>query len=88
MTREERRNPDIINGSRRKRIARGSGTSVEEINQLIKQFGEMRTMMRQMSSGKGPWAQLARQYGGAWPACCTPARWRQENGQGRTQRKT
>jgi signal recognition particle subunit SRP54 len=64
MTREERRNPDIINGSRRKRIARGSGTSVEEVNQLIKQFGEMRTMMRQMSSGKGPWAQLARQYGG------------------------
>ncbi len=64
MTREERRNPDIINGSRRKRIARGSGTSVEEVNQLIKQFGEMRTMIRQMSTGKGPWAQLARQYGG------------------------
>ncbi len=64
MTREERRNPDIINGSRRKRIARGSGTSVEEVNQLIKQFGEMRVMIRQMSSGKGPWAQLARQYGG------------------------
>jgi signal recognition particle subunit SRP54 len=64
MTREERRNPDIINGSRRKRIARGSGTSVEEVNQLIKQFGEMRVMIRQMSTGKGPWAQLARQYGG------------------------
>ncbi len=64
MTREERRNPDIINGSRRKRIARGSGTSVEEVNQLIKQFGEMRVMIRQMSSGKGPWAQLARQYAG------------------------
>ncbi len=64
MTREERRNPDIINGSRRRRIAGGSGTSVEEVNQLIKQFGEMRTMIRQMSSGKGPWAQLAREYGG------------------------
>ncbi len=64
MTREERHNPDIINGSRRKRIARGSGTSVEEVNQLLKQFGEMRTMIRQMSTGKGPWAQLARQYGG------------------------
>src|SRR6202022_3205233 len=51
MTREERRTPDIINGSRRKRIARGSGTSVEEVNQLIKQFGEMRKMIRQMSSG-------------------------------------
>jgi signal recognition particle subunit SRP54 len=64
MTREERRNPDIINGSRRKRIAKGSGTSVEEVNQLLKQFGEMRTMIRQMSSGKGPWAQMMRQAGG------------------------
>lgn len=64
MTREERQNPDIINGSRRKRIAKGSGTNVEEVNQLIKQFGEMRTMIRQMSTGKGPFAQLARQYGG------------------------
>ena len=64
MTREERRNPDIINGSRRKRIARGSGTKVEEVNQLLKQFGEMRVMIRQMSSGKGPLAQMARQYAG------------------------
>ncbi|HTK06769.1 MAG TPA: signal recognition particle protein [Ktedonobacteraceae bacterium] len=64
MTREERRNPDIINGSRRKRISRGSGTTVEDLNQLLKQFGEMRTMMRQISTGKGPWAQMARQFGG------------------------
>src|SRR5437667_9200937 len=64
MTLEERRNPDIINGSRRKRIARGSGTTVQELNQLLEQFSEMRTMIRQMSSGKGPLAQLARQYGG------------------------
>ena len=64
MTTEERRNPDIINGSRRKRVARGSGTTVQEVNQLLEQFGEMRTMIRQMSSGKGPWAQMARQYGG------------------------
>lgn len=64
MTKEERRTPDIINGSRRKRIANGSGTSVQEVNQLLDQFGEMRTMMRQISTGKGPWAQLARQYGG------------------------
>jgi signal recognition particle subunit SRP54 len=64
MTLEERRNPDIINGSRRKRIARGSGTTVQEVNQLLDQFGEMRTMMRQITSGKGPWAQLARQYAG------------------------
>jgi len=64
MTKEERHNPDIINGSRRKRISRGSGTTVQEVNQLLDQFGEMRTMIRQISTGKGPWAQLARQYGG------------------------
>jgi signal recognition particle subunit SRP54 len=64
MTRNERRNPDIINGSRRRRIAHGSGTGVEEVNQLLKQFAEMRTMIRQVSSGKGPWAQMARQFGG------------------------
>jgi signal recognition particle subunit SRP54 len=64
MTKEERHNPDIINGSRRKRISRGSGTTVQEVNQLLEQFGEMRTMIRQMSTGKGRWAQLARQYGG------------------------
>src|SRR5947209_5970568 len=62
MTLQERRNPDILNGSRRKRIARGSGTSVQEINQLIEQFSEMRTMIRQMSTGKGNWAQMARQF--------------------------
>src|SRR5437588_9203941 len=64
MTREERRSPEIINGSRRKRIALGSGTSVQEVNQLLDQFGEMRTMFRQISTGKGPWAQFARQYAG------------------------
>lgn len=69
MTFEERRNPDIINGSRRKRIAGGSGTKVQEINQLLEQFGEMRTMIRQVSSGKGPWAKMARQaaLGGGMP---------------------
>ena len=64
MTREERRNPEIINGSRRKRIASGSGMDVHDVNQLLVQFNEMRSMIRQVSSGKGPWAQLARQYGG------------------------
>lgn len=69
MTREERRNPDILNGSRRKRISRGSGRTVQEINQLLDQFGEMRTMMRQVTSGKGPWAKMARQatLGGGLP---------------------
>jgi signal recognition particle subunit SRP54 len=48
MTREERRNYEIINGSRRRRIALGSGTNVEDVNRLIKQFVEMRKVMKQM----------------------------------------
>jgi signal recognition particle subunit SRP54 len=52
MTKEERLKPEIINGSRRKRIANGSGTSVEDINRLLKQFDQMRKMMKQLS-GKG-----------------------------------
>ncbi|MFL2996117.1 MAG: signal recognition particle protein [Cytophagales bacterium] len=48
MTPVERKNPDILNGSRKKRIASGSGTSVQEINQLIKQFSQMRKMMKMM----------------------------------------
>jgi signal recognition particle subunit SRP54 len=51
MTIEERRNPDMIKGSRRERIARGSGTSVQEVNQLTKQFQQMQRMMKQMSGG-------------------------------------
>lgn len=52
MTPKERENPDIISSSRKKRIAAGSGTSVEEINKLLKQFEQMRKMMKQLSSGK------------------------------------
>jgi len=48
MTIKERRNPEIINGSRRRRIAQGSGTSVQQVNQLMKQFDEMRKMMKTM----------------------------------------
>ena len=52
MTPEERSNPAILNGSRRQRIARGSGTSIQEVNKLIKQFDETRKMMRMLSSAK------------------------------------
>ena len=53
MTRMERRNPDILNASRRRRIAAGSGTTVQDVNLLLKQFEQTRTMMKQvMSSGK------------------------------------
>jgi signal recognition particle subunit SRP54 len=65
MTKQERSKPEIINGSRRRRIAAGSGTKVEEVNRLLKQFDEMRKMMRQLTSGKGGnmRAQLARGMG-------------------------
>jgi len=52
MTPLERSNPALLNGSRRKRIADGSGTSVQEVNRLVKQFDETRKMMKMMSSGK------------------------------------
>jgi signal recognition particle subunit SRP54 len=57
MTPEERQNPVILNGSRRKRIAIGSGTTVQEVNKLLKQFDETRRMMRTMAKGGNP-AQL------------------------------
>lgn len=49
MTKAERTKPDIINGSRRKRIAKGSGTSVEEVNKLLKQFDQMKKLMKQFT---------------------------------------
>lgn len=59
MTKAERNKPEIINGSRRKRIADGSGTSVEEVNKLLKQFDQMKKMMKQFSGGMGK-----RRFGG------------------------
>jgi len=53
MTPAERDNPKLLSGSRRKRIARGSGTSIQEVNRLIKQFGETSKMMKMMTTGRG-----------------------------------
>lgn len=53
MTPEERENPKIFNGSRKRRIAKGSGTSVQEVNQLLKQFSQMGKMMKMMQGGGG-----------------------------------
>jgi signal recognition particle subunit SRP54 len=50
MTKEEKTHPEIINGSRKKRIAKGSGTSVQEVNRLLKQFDEMKKMMKMMTN--------------------------------------
>jgi signal recognition particle subunit SRP54 len=54
MTPYERRHPEVIKGRRRIRIANGSGTSVQQVNQLVKQFGEMRKLMRGIQSGRMP----------------------------------
>ena len=54
MTPYERRHPELIKGSRRLRIAKGSGTTVQQVNQLVKQFGEMRKLMRGLQQGKMP----------------------------------
>jgi signal recognition particle subunit SRP54 len=52
MTPQERKRPEIIGGSRRRRIARGSGTSPQAINQLLNQFRQMQKLLKQLSSGK------------------------------------
>ena len=73
MTPDERRNDKIINGSRRKRIAKGSGTSVEEVNRLLKQFTEMRRVLQMMNQGglqgmgKG-FPKMPKMSGGGFPA--------------------
>jgi signal recognition particle subunit SRP54 len=54
MTPEERRHPELIKGSRRLRIARGSGTNVQAVNQLVKQFGQVRKVMKQIGQGRMP----------------------------------
>jgi signal recognition particle subunit SRP54 len=54
MTPQERRRPELIKGSRRLRIAKGSGVSVQQVNNLVKQFGQMRKMMKQLGRGRMP----------------------------------
>ncbi|MCD6417238.1 signal recognition particle protein [bacterium] len=63
MTPEERENPDIINGSRRKRIARGSGTSVQQVNRLLKEFVAMQQMFKKMKKGRGKGSNIGIPFG-------------------------
>jgi len=64
MTPYERAMPEVIKGSRRRRIAEGSGTKIQQVNNLVKQFGQMRSMMKQMANGNMPDPQqLARMSG-------------------------
>jgi len=62
MTVKERRKPDILNASRRARIAKGSGTQVSDVNAMIKQFTQMREMMKMMKGGRAH--ELMRKMGG------------------------
>jgi len=64
MTPQERSNPGIINGSRRKRIANGSGTKVQNVNQLVKQFDQMKVLMKSMANGQMPTPQQMAQLAG------------------------
>jgi signal recognition particle subunit SRP54 len=65
MTPDERRKPEILNGSRRARISKGSGRPVSEINRLLEQFREMRKMMKKMGSGGGKGGGMPRMpFGG------------------------
>jgi signal recognition particle subunit SRP54 len=59
MTPLERRDPGVVNGSRRKRIARGSGSSVEDVNRLLKQFAQARKLMKGLGSGPSAMKRLA-----------------------------
>jgi signal recognition particle subunit SRP54 len=66
MTPQERRNPRIINGSRRLRIARGSGTTIQEVNRLLKQFEEMQKLMRAVTTGNVKLRNLPAMMGTPW----------------------
>ena len=66
MTAKERRKPEIIKGSRKKRIAAGSGTQIQDVNRLLKQFSQMQKMMKKMNS-KGGMAKMMRAMGGKMP---------------------
>jgi signal recognition particle subunit SRP54 len=65
MTPKERANPGVINGSRRKRIANGSGTKVQQVNNLVKQFDQMRVLMKSMANGQMPTPQQMAKLQGA-----------------------
>jgi len=60
MTNHEREKPDVLNGSRRKRIAKGSGTTIQDVNRVVKQFYDMQKMIKQMK--KGNLSNLMRQF--------------------------
>ena len=64
MTPYEREHPEIITGSRRQRIAKGSGTSAQEVNRLLKQFDDMRKMMKMATTMRNPMKMMRQMKGG------------------------
>ena len=74
MTKKERRFPDIINGSRKRRIAMGSGTDIQAINRLLKQFGQMQKMMKKMSKQGGLMKMMRGLQGKLPPGMMPPMR--------------
>ncbi|MFU8784054.1 signal recognition particle protein [Aliidiomarina sp.] len=72
MTRQEREHPDIIKGSRKRRIAAGSGVQVQDVNRMLKQFTQMQKMMKKMKGGG--MAKMMRQMGGKMPPGMFPGR--------------
>jgi signal recognition particle subunit SRP54 len=80
MTPKERANPGVINGSRRKRIANGSGTKVQQVNNLVKQFDQMRVLMKSMANGQMPTPQQMAKLQGAGRAPRPKARHWLEHG--------
>ena len=67
MTPVERRNPDVLNGSRKRRITQGSGTDLQDLNRLLKQHKQMAKMMKKLKGGKGL-ANMMRGVSGQLPA--------------------
>jgi signal recognition particle subunit SRP54 len=63
MTPKERANPGIINGQRKNRIAKGSGTSIQEVNKMLKQFEDTRKMMKMMSNPKNMMSMMSKLKG-------------------------
>jgi signal recognition particle subunit SRP54 len=63
MTPRERRDPNVLNASRRRRIANGSGTSLPEVNRLVKQFGEMQKLMKRLAGPAGRRAAMGQLLG-------------------------
>jgi len=62
MTREERKNPHLLNASRRRRVAAGSGTSTQDVNQLVKQFAQMQKLLKQFSGRSGEMGMMKRLF--------------------------